>query len=52
MIRPHRFYPNPETAADNAFQRASASETADSLSAAARAEFDRAVATLRAAGVE
>ncbi|HKR46723.1 MAG TPA: amidinotransferase, partial [Paraburkholderia sp.] len=21
MIRPHRFHPNPETAADNAFQR-------------------------------
>src|SRR5256885_16747972 len=51
MIRPHRFYPNPETAADNAFQRAVASAEPDALSAAARAEFDRAVATLRAAGV-
>jgi hypothetical protein len=52
MIRPWRFYPNPETAADNAFQRAAASaEESDTLSAAARAEFDRAVATLRDAGV-
>jgi hypothetical protein len=51
MIRPHRFYPNPETAADNAFQRASAAETPGELSAVARAEFDRAVATLRDAGV-
>jgi hypothetical protein len=51
MIRPYRFYPNPETAADNAFQRTGASAAPDALSSAARAEFDRAVATLRAAGV-
>jgi hypothetical protein len=51
MIRPWRFYPNPETAADNAFQRAASSAEPDELSASARAEFDRAVATLRAAGV-
>jgi hypothetical protein len=51
MIRPWRFYPNPETAEDNAFQRAAVSADADELSAAARAEFDRAVATLRSAGV-
>jgi hypothetical protein len=51
MIRPCRFYPNPETAADNAFQRAASSSDPDALSAMARAEFDRAVATLRAAGV-
>jgi len=51
MIRPHRFYPNPETAEDNAFQRAAASAEPDELSAAARAEFDRVVATLRDAGV-
>ena len=50
MIRPWRFYPNPETAADNAFQRAASSAEPDALSATARAEFDRAVATLRAAG--
>jgi hypothetical protein len=50
MIRPCRFYPNPETAADNAFQ-ARTEETADALTAAAQNEFDSAVQTLRAAGV-
>ena len=49
MIRPCRFYPNPETAADNAFQRIDCA--ADALSAVARKEFDAAVQTLRAAGV-
>src|ERR1041385_7289387 len=51
MVRPWRFYPNPETAADNAFQRAAVSAEPDELSAASRTEFDRAVATLRNAGV-
>jgi hypothetical protein len=51
MIRPHRFYPNPETAGDNAFQRAAVSGEPKALSAAARAEFDRVVSTLRDAGV-
>ena len=51
MIRPHRFYPNPETAADNAFQKAIADGEMPAVSAAARAEFDRAVETLRDAGV-
>jgi hypothetical protein len=50
MIRPFRFYPNPETAADNAFQ-ARASDTADALTAAAQSEFDAAVQTLRDAAV-
>ena len=50
MIRPSRFYPNPETAADNAFQRI-ADRGADALTSAARKEFDAAVRTLRAAGV-
>ena len=50
MVRPSRFYPNPETAADNAFQR-NASCGPDSLTAAARKEFDAAVQTLRVAGV-
>jgi hypothetical protein len=50
MIRPWRFYPNPETAADNFFQ-ARADTTADELTAAAQSEFDAAVQTLRAAGV-
>jgi hypothetical protein len=50
MIRPCRFYPNPETAADNAFQ-ARLHCTVDALSTAARKEFDTAVQKLRAAGV-
>ena len=50
MIRPSRFYPNPETAADNAFQR-SADRDSDALTLQARKEFDAAVQTLRAAGV-
>jgi hypothetical protein len=51
MIRPHRFYPNPETAADNAFQRAVEAGEMPAISAAAQAEFDSAVETLRTAGV-
>jgi hypothetical protein len=51
MIRPNRFYANPETAADNAFQRVAVSGEPEALSAEARVEFDRAVATLRDAGV-
>ena len=50
MIRPWRFYPNPETAADNAFQRP-APRDSEGLSVAARNEFDAAVDTLRHAGV-
>jgi hypothetical protein len=50
MIRPCRFYPNPETAADNAFQR-DANRDPDALTLVARNEFDTAVKTLRAAGV-
>jgi hypothetical protein len=50
MIRPARFYPNPETAADNAFQR-DASRDLDALTRVARNEFYAAVQTLRAAGV-
>ncbi|HEV8619109.1 MAG TPA: arginine deiminase-related protein [Candidatus Udaeobacter sp.] len=49
-IRPGRFYPNPETAADNAFQR-DANCGSDALALVARKEFDAAVQTLRAAGV-
>jgi hypothetical protein len=48
MVRPHHFYPNPETAADNAFQR---SATADSVAAQAHAEVTEAAARLEAAGV-
>ncbi len=50
MIRPGRFYPNPETAADNAFQR-DANCGSDALALLARKEFDAAVQTLRATGV-
>ena len=50
MIRPDRFYPNPETAADNAFQRTSHLGS-DSLTLAARKEFDTAVEMLRGVGV-
>ena len=51
MIRPFRFYPNPETAADNAFQREVASNDARTISQAAQEEFDQAVELLRGAGV-
>src|SRR5918992_5702761 len=51
MIRPYRFYPNPETAADNAFQQAIAAGELPEISAAAQREFDTAVETLRANGV-
>src|SRR4030095_9360156 len=50
MIRPCRFYPNPETAADNAFQ-ARLDCAVDALSTVARKEFDADVQKLRAAGV-
>jgi hypothetical protein len=51
MIRPHRFYPNPETALDNAFQQEFVADAPDTISARAQAEFDCAVETLSAAGV-
>ena len=51
MIRPYRFHPNPETAADNAFQQAIAEGEMPAISATAQREFDAAVETLRAAGV-
>src|SRR5438270_11173700 len=50
MIRPARFYPNPETATDNAFQR-NANRDVDALTLVAKNEFDAAMQTLRAAGV-
>jgi hypothetical protein len=50
MIRPCRFHPNPETAADNAFQ-SNADRGSDALTVMARREFDAAVQTLRAAGI-
>lgn len=50
MIRPHRFESNPETQSDNAFQTLS-NRDGSATSEAALAEFDRAVETLREAGV-
>src|SRR5947199_1987586 len=50
MIRPCRFYPNPETAGDNAFQ-SRIDRAVDALSTDARKEFDAAVQKLRGAGV-
>ena len=50
MVRPCCFYPNPETAADNAFQ-AQVDCPAEPLSQLARKEFDVAVQKLHAAGV-
>jgi hypothetical protein len=50
MIRPGRFYPNPETAADNAFLR-NADRDSEALTPLARKEFDAAVQTLRAVGI-
>jgi hypothetical protein len=50
MVRPFKFYPNPETAPDNAFQ-ARVDCAADALSELARQEFDAVVQTLHAAGV-
>lgn len=54
MIRPHRFHPNPQTAADNAFQRTGHAldfTEAAALAAAARDEVSAAAASLEAAGV-
>jgi len=51
MIRPFRFYPNPETASDNAFQREVALDVADTISRVAQEEFDQAVELLRGAGL-
>ncbi|HKT67305.1 MAG TPA: arginine deiminase-related protein, partial [Burkholderia sp.] len=53
MIRPHRFLPNPQTAADNAFQRTASGGAHDtqSVSAAARDEVTAAAQTLTDAGV-
>ncbi len=51
MIRPSRFFSNPETAQDNAFQQEAGVEPAAVVAARALAEFDEAVRQLRDAGV-
>ena len=50
MVRPHRFHPNPETAADNAFQ-SDAVQAHDTIAGLAHAEVTAAAARLQAAGV-
>lgn len=50
MVRPHRFHPNPETAADNAFQ-SPAAQAADAIASLAHAEVTAAAARLQAAGM-
>jgi hypothetical protein len=51
MVRPHRFTPNPETAADNSFQSPAAGDTAQVIAAAAHAEVSAAAARIEAEGV-
>ena len=45
MVRPWKFFSNPETACDNAFQRENA-DSIENISFKAKEEFDMAVATL------
>jgi len=51
MIRPHVFTPNPETAADNAFQCPAAADAAQAIARAAHREVTQAVERLEAEGV-
>jgi hypothetical protein len=51
MIRPRGFYPNPETAPDNAFQQETVQPGRETISTTAQSEFDRTVEALTAAGV-
>lgn len=51
MVRPQRFHPNPQTEADNAFQRRAPGRSAEDIAAAAHAEATQAAATLQAQGV-
>ena len=51
MVRPHRFTPNPETAADNAFERAAAYDAAPAVAASAYGEVTEAARLLEAEGV-
>lgn len=51
MVRPHRFHPNPQTAADNAFQRHDTTRAAAETAAAAFDEATQAAATLTQHGV-
>ncbi|GAA3311990.1 citrulline utilization hydrolase CtlX [Arthrobacter ramosus] len=51
LIRPHRFAPNPETAADNAFQASAAVRDPDRIAAAAYDEVTAVAQALELAGI-
>ncbi|MEZ5190840.1 MAG: arginine deiminase-related protein [Schumannella sp.] len=51
LIRPRHFSPNPDTAADNAFQTVDASRTIAQIEDAALADADRLAAALEGAGI-
>ena len=51
MVRPHHFTPNPQTAADNAFQRSDANRLASEVARQAYAEVTQAAYTLQHHGV-
>jgi hypothetical protein len=51
MVRPLHFHPNPETAADNAFQSRASNQPPDETARLAYAEVSAAAARLEAAGV-
>jgi len=51
MIRPHHFIPNPETAADNAFQEQSVTDDSAAVAASAYREVTNAAAALAEAGI-
>ena len=50
MVRPWKFFSNPETASDNAFQRENA-DSIENISLKAKDEFDKAVDTLKQHGI-
>ena len=50
MVRPWKFFSNPQTACDNAFQRENA-DSIENISLKARDEFDTAVDTLKQHGI-
>lgn len=51
MVRPWKFFSNPETASDNAFQKTSV-ESSQEISLQARVEFDEAVERLKDKGIK
>lgn len=51
MVRPHQFRPNPDTAADNAFQRRPDGRTSRDIAQAAYAEVTRVAQTLTSEGI-